>query len=121
MSDAPPHLNRSVPILPAPRLEESVSYYQKLGFVVGYEDGAYAILTSQDAEVHLFANQTLDPLENYAGCYFRVSGIEALFAAYRDRGARIISPLEAKPWGQREFALLDPGGNLLRFGQSLSE
>ena len=29
------------------------------------------------------------------------------------------SPLEIKPWGQKEFALLDPDNNLLTFGQAL--
>jgi len=27
--------------------------------------------------------------------------------------------LETKPWGQREFALLDPDKNLLTFGESI--
>jgi hypothetical protein len=27
--------------------------------------------------------------------------------------------LEIKPWGQKEFALLDPDHNLLTFGQSI--
>jgi len=29
------------------------------------------------------------------------------------------APLEAKPWGQLEFFLLDPDNNLLTFGQEL--
>ena len=28
--------------------------------------------------------------------------------------------LEDKPWGLREFAILDPDGNLLRIGQVIS-
>ena len=28
-------------------------------------------------------------------------------------------PLEIKPWGQKEFSLLDPDGNLLTFGQRI--
>jgi hypothetical protein len=28
--------------------------------------------------------------------------------------------LEDKPWGLREFAILDPDGNLLRIGQAIS-
>lgn len=28
-------------------------------------------------------------------------------------------PLQIKPWGQKEFALLDPDNNLLAFGQGL--
>jgi hypothetical protein len=27
--------------------------------------------------------------------------------------------LETKPWGQKEFSLLDPDNNLLTFGQSI--
>jgi hypothetical protein len=27
--------------------------------------------------------------------------------------------LEDKPWGMREFAIVDPNGNLLRIGQTL--
>jgi hypothetical protein len=27
--------------------------------------------------------------------------------------------LEPKPWGQKEFSMLDPDNNLLTFGQSL--
>ena len=28
-------------------------------------------------------------------------------------------PLETKPWGQKEFSVLDPDNNLLTFGQNL--
>jgi len=27
--------------------------------------------------------------------------------------------LETKPWGQKEFSVLDPDNNLLTFGQSI--
>lgn len=110
-------LNSAIPILPAVHLEESMAFYQRLGFAVGYDDGNYAILSRDGAEVHLFTHRDLNPLENDAGCYFRVTGIEALFAACREAGAKIIGPLETKPWGQREFALVDPSHNLLRFGE----
>jgi predicted enzyme related to lactoylglutathione lyase len=111
-------LNTAIPILPAVRLAESVAHYQRLGFTVGYDDGDYAIVSRDAAEVHLFSHRTLDPLTNDAGCYFRVSDIEALFVALRAAGAKIIGPLETKPWGQREFAAIDPSHNLLRFGEA---
>lgn len=111
-------LNTAIPILPAVHLDESVSFYQHLGFTVGYEDSNYAIVNRDGAEVHLFIHRDLNPLENDAGCYFRVSDIEALFVALRAAGAKIIGPLETKPWGQREFAAIDPSHNLLRFGEA---
>jgi hypothetical protein len=27
--------------------------------------------------------------------------------------------LETKPWGMREFAIVDPDGNLIRIGQTI--
>lgn len=113
-----PSINSSIPILPAVNLDESVTYFQRLGFTVGYDDGNYAILRRDGAEVHLFAHRELDPLTNDAGCYFRVAGIEELFTTFREAGARIIGPLETKPWCQREFTLIDPSHNLLRFGEA---
>ncbi|MGQ0601309.1 MAG: bleomycin resistance protein [Anaerolineales bacterium] len=111
-------LNSAIPILPAARLDESVAFYQRLGFTVGYDDGDYAIVQRDGAELQLFVQRDLNPLENDAGCYFRVTDIDALFAQVRESGAKIISPLEAKPWGQREFAAVDPSHNLLRFGEA---
>ena len=31
----------------------------------------------------------------------------------------VVSPLEVKPWGQREISILDPDKNLLTFGESI--
>jgi predicted enzyme related to lactoylglutathione lyase len=112
-----PTLNSSIPILPAVNLDESVAYFQRIGFTVGYDDGNYAIVRREGAEVHFFTHRELNPLENDAGCYFRVTEIDALFMAVREAGAKIIGPLETKPWGQREFTLIDPSHNLLRFGE----
>jgi len=61
----------------------------------------------------------IDPARSDWMCYFRVTGIEELYEEYSRR--RIIhpnGPLEAKPWGQKEFAVLDLNGALLRFGEA---
>jgi len=113
-----PTLNSAIPILPAVHMDESVAYYLRLGFTVGYDDGDYAIVSREGAEVHLFLHRELNPLENDGGCYFRVTGIDEVFVAMRAAGGKILSPLETKPWGQREFAMLDPNHNLLRFGEA---
>jgi 2-iminoacetate synthase ThiH len=52
----------------------------------------------------------------------RAAGFEVLpVAMQHDRGASLerITDLEDKPWGLREFALLDIDHNLLRIGQPL--
>jgi GNAT superfamily N-acetyltransferase len=52
---------------------------------------------------------------------FVVEGIDALHALHLRNGAEIIAPLEAKPWGLREYVVRDLNGYHLRFGEPHSE
>jgi hypothetical protein len=36
-----------------------------------------------------------------------------------ERAGRITDAVQAKPWGVREFTILDPDNNQLRFGQHI--
>jgi hypothetical protein len=50
-----------------------------------------------------------------------VTEIEKLYKMLLDNSVPIHQNghLETKPWGQKEFSLLDPDKNLLTFGQGL--
>ena len=63
----------------------------------------------------------LNPKENYGQVYIRLNSIDELYKELLERNIPIHpnSPLEIKPWGQKEFALLDPDNNLLTFGQKI--
>jgi hypothetical protein len=67
-----------------------------------------------------FEFKELDRLTNYSMIYIRFpSEIENLNEQLRATGA-IMHPngkLEIKPWGVKEFAILDPNHTLLTFGQ----
>ena len=41
--------------------------------------------------------------------------IDATYAELRSRGARIVEPLEKKPWGLRQFTVEDIDGNRFYF------
>lgn len=41
--------------------------------------------------------------------------IDGLHAAYVRRGVSVIEPPVSQPWGQREFAIREPDGHVLRF------
>jgi len=116
----------AIPILPACDLAETRAFYERLGFLVaGWwpEDfGGYAILVKGDLMMHFFAYAGLSPLENYAQCYWRVKDVDALHAECAKAGLpRLGTPrlegVEDKPWNMREFAIVDPNGNLIRVGQ----
>ena len=117
-------IQRIVPILPAKDVLYTMLWYEeKLGFerraVYPPDTAQYGIVTNPDgAEIH-FSQQHVDPKKNGFAIYLRVSGIEELYKRCRTQG--IVHPegtLETKPWGQREFAVVDPNGTLLRFGES---
>lgn len=100
-----------------------VFYTKQLGFTnigaIDYPD--YLMLQKDDAEIHLFAFKELDPATNYGQVYIRVKNIETLYKQWVDAGVPIHpnDPLQIKPWGQKEFSVLDPDNNLLTFGEGL--
>ena len=116
----------AIPILPARNLGETRRFYEGLGFrATGWwpvEFGGYAILRRGDLSMHFFAYEELSPSTNYAQCYWRVQNVDALHAECHaaDLPSAGIPRLEGvadKPWGMREFAIVDPNGNLVRVGQ----
>jgi len=96
-------------------------YINKLGFreneTEDYE--GYLMLHKDKIEIHFFEFKALDPKENYGQVYIRTDDIDGFYQTLKDKNVPIHpnGPLQTKPWGQREFSLLDPDKNLLTFGQ----
>jgi GNAT superfamily N-acetyltransferase len=51
---------------------------------------------------------------------FNVQGLDQLHQRHRDNGVQFLSPLEAKPWGLREYTVRDLNGYHLRFGEPIT-
>lgn len=47
--------------------------------------------------------------------YVEAADLDALYQRCQDQGLRIVDPIGARPWGQREFTIEDPAGNFLSF------
>jgi catechol 2,3-dioxygenase-like lactoylglutathione lyase family enzyme len=111
-----------IPTLPARDVRELAAWYERLGFeqVSLYGDD-YAIVQRGGQEIHFFHHSELDPKLNDHGCYLRLTGVDDLFAEYSALGLDRITRLEDRAWGMREFAVVDPDGNLLRIGEILGE
>lgn len=116
----------AIPTLPSRSIAATVAFYDRLGFAASLPGGggAYAILTRGTIELHFFGHPDLDPATSSAGCYIRVGDADGLHAAFAPAGlpAHGIPRLDApatRPWRMREFAVVDPDGNLLRIGQPL--
>jgi catechol 2,3-dioxygenase-like lactoylglutathione lyase family enzyme len=109
-------LQRIAPIFAVRDVAESLAYYQRLGFATrAYEGGGYGFATRDSVEIHLGLLHQGDPWAIRGTAYLRVDDADELAAAWRGAGADIRSP-EDTPWGQREGVLVDPDGNIIRFG-----
>jgi hypothetical protein len=97
-------------------------FINKLGFVqCGGDFEGYLMVEKDNIEIHFFEFKELDPQENYGQVYIRTDDIDELYRSFLNNKV-IIHPngdLQTKPWGQKEFSILDPNNNLLTFGQSL--
>ncbi|MEQ9403249.1 MAG: VOC family protein [Cyclobacteriaceae bacterium] len=109
-----------------PMRDKSVTrefYTNKLGFkVFGSADfDGYLMVEKDQIQIHFFEFKELDPKENYGQVYIRTDDIDGLYKTMLDSKTEIHpnGKLQTKPWGQKEFSVLDPDTNLLTFGQSL--
>ena len=119
-------MESAVPILPSRDLRETLAFYERLGFQDNggpWEEWNYLIISRGGAELHFWSEPSVDPLTTSFGCYLRVADADALHAEWegvgvpRDEtnGSRLEPPVDTD-YGIREFALIDPSGNLLRVG-----
>lgn len=68
----------------------------------------------------LFLTEHTGDCEVGGAAYLVVDDVDALYAAFRERGARVAEPPEDSPWNTREMLVIDPDGNRLRFAGSNS-
>ena len=118
----------AIPTLPCRSVSATVGFYKLLGFEGGAHEfnGDYAILSRGAVELHFFTHRELVPADSSAGCYIRVLDVESIHRSFSSSqlpraGIPRMDTLEDKPWGLREFAIVDPDGNLLRIGQIISK
>lgn len=109
----------AIPVLASLDIRRSVDFFSTvLGFSVRHaEQGAYGVVTRGAVGVHFWACDDRRYPEN-TSCRIRVEGIEVLYDTCQRAGiVHVRAPLATKPWGTREFGILDPDGNLVTFAE----
>jgi catechol 2,3-dioxygenase-like lactoylglutathione lyase family enzyme len=130
-ADGPLGLRRAAPILPVRDLDAALAFYERIGFETSRYDAGYGYAQRERLILHLRVSPEVDPSANPSAAWVDVSDVDALHAEWLGLGLRVSAgevdrtpePLglisarvEGKPWGVREFAILDPDNNQLRFG-----
>jgi catechol 2,3-dioxygenase-like lactoylglutathione lyase family enzyme len=111
-----------IPTLPSRNLVETRAFYGALGFAPIDSANApddYLVLGFGPAELHFFAAAGLDPASAASGCCIRVADVDGVHRRFASAGLPAtgtprLTAVADRPWGQREFAVVDPDGNLIR-------
>ncbi len=109
------------PIFPVRDIPAALDHYAKLGFEVSsYEESEgpiYGFVRRGGIEIHITLFPEHDPKRTAGACYLYVNDADALYEEWRAAGVggRLRAP-EDTPYSLREFAHVDPEGNLPRVG-----
>jgi len=114
------------PVFPVRSVRAALAHYGKLGFDThayrekSGDEPVYGFLRWGPVEIHLSLTRDLDPDASMSACYLYVDDADALHAAWQAANveARLVAP-EDTPYDLREFAHVDPDGNLMRVGSPL--
>lgn len=121
MTSTTARLERAIPVLASLDLEATQQFYaERLGFepVATYPD--YAISARDDVQIHFWLTDDRRNPEN-TSCRVVVTGVDDLYDEMLRSGVvHPNGPLVDRPWGAREFAILDGDGNQITFAQQTS-
>jgi len=115
-----PKLLRIAPEFPVSDVSASIEHYCRLlGFsiVATMPDDDYAIIERDGVSIHLFQSGAQNAP---VSIHIFTHGLDELHAELAGRGARITQQIVPKPWGARDFRVLDDSGNELKFTELLA-
>jgi len=104
-----------VPELPVEDVERAQQHYRDaLGFEIAWLDPGKEIGAVSRGKAAIFFRKRSRPFEPAVHWIFAAK-IDATYEELRALGARIVEPLEKKPWGLRQFTVEDIDGNRFYF------
>ena len=120
------HLTGIAPQFLVDDLDRGIRYYcDQLGFDLDFQyEGFYASVSRDGFAIHLkcapklAADREHRKQNEHLDAYISVSGIRDLFSELEMRGARVIRPLEERPWACLDFYIEDPDGYILCFSEA---
>jgi uncharacterized glyoxalase superfamily protein PhnB len=115
--DGAPFLEKAIPEFVLDRVSEGQEHYEEvLGFSVNYSQSNLAILDRDN--FRLLLTQRTDQEQGTGSAYVYVRRVDDLYEELKAKGANVVGDVVSRPWGLREFHVLDPEGNHLTFAQT---
>jgi catechol 2,3-dioxygenase-like lactoylglutathione lyase family enzyme len=104
-------------------LAASLGFFTDLGFVLSRNEGTFAEL--QWDQALLFVVQVedapFDPSQRSGDLRILVPDVDRYWGLVKQKGLRVIRPIENRGYGLRDFILAGPGGLAIRFATRLSD
>jgi uncharacterized glyoxalase superfamily protein PhnB len=115
------NLTRVAPELPVTDMAQALQHYQsQLGFevVMTLPAGDYAIVERDGVALHLY--EDVSGKSAPGSIHIFANGLDDLEAELQNRGARVTQTIVRQPWGNRDFRVVDPSGNAIKFTEPLA-
>jgi hypothetical protein len=117
---------RVAPVFPVRNVRAALEHYRRLGFAAeaygeqSEGDPIYGFIRRGPIELHLARTADLEPKRNTSAGYLYVDDSNSLFEEWSRAGVggQLHKPVDT-PYDLREFAHVDPDGNLLRVGSRI--
>ena len=123
--DVEPTFEGISPVFPVSDIPAALAFYcESLGFDLGWAWGdppTHANVCRGSIDICLTLNTAIDrDVERHAGCAsIGLKGVDAYFAELQGRNVTC-GELADRPYGMRDFAVIDPSGNRLSFGEPIA-
>jgi predicted enzyme related to lactoylglutathione lyase len=110
---------RIAPIVPVRDIEAALAFYARLGFATRRYagDAPYGFAEADGLELHLGGVDDFDA-HGHASVYLFVDDADDIAAQWVAAGITVHPPQDTE-WGQHEGAVVDPDGNVIRFGSPM--
>jgi len=123
-----PKLRDVTPFLRVPDIKAAIAFFtDTLGFKVGFEGGGYAYMWRDNVAFRMIEdNEDLPPRgEGRYTTYVDVEDVDGLYMELKPR-LDLLPPGHVGPpcdqeYGQREFTVIGPDGDIIAFGMGISQ
>lgn len=117
-------MDRATPNLPSRNFEKTALFFSAIGFVQGFRDEGWMILSNGTVTLEFFPYPELNPFESWFSCCLRLDDLDTFYASCKAAGLpekTIGQPRIQPPKNEGDMrigALIDPDGSLIRLIQN---
>lgn len=124
VSDSPDHvpagkgqLRQMLPHLPCDNVGAAIVHYRDvLGFSVNYQQDDLGVMYRDSVTLLLIARTKRHT--GIGSCTVYINSADELYAELTSKGANVQGEPVSRPWGLRDFDVVDPEGNRIAFAQT---